>query len=148
MGVAAELAAKHVDRFATAVAPLRDRLEAGLLDRVPNTSVNPPEAGRSSRVPNTTNISFRSLEAESILLLLSENGICCSAGAACQSGTLEPSHVLQAMGVEPKLAHGAVRFSLSRLTTAAEIEAALERIPPLIGRLAAMNRVVGETVSS
>lgn len=144
MGVAAELAAKHVDRLAAAIAPLRDRLEAGLLESVPHASVN---GDRTRRIPNTTNISFRSLEAESILLLLSENGICCSAGAACQSGTLEASHVLQAMGVEPKRAHGAVRFSLSRLTTAAEIDAALERIPPLIARLAAMNRVVGEAVN-
>lgn len=148
MGVAAELATKHVSEYAGNVAPLRDRLEAGLLERVPNTSVNPPGADRANRTPNTSNISFRSLEAESILLLLSENGICCSAGAACQSGTLEPSHVLQAMGVDPKLAHGAVRFSLSRLTTAAEIDAALERIPPLIARLAAMNRVVGEAANS
>lgn len=144
MGVAAELAAKHVAQFAMKVEPLRDRLEAGLLERVPNAGVN---GDRANRTPNTTNVSFRSLEAESILLLLSENGICCSAGAACQSGTLEASHVLQAMGVEPKLAHGAVRFSLSRLTTAEEIDAALQRIPPLIARLAAMNRVVGETVN-
>src|SRR5208282_4494931 len=91
------------------VAAQRDRFERSVLDRVPDTSVN---GGASPRVPNTSNISFAQVQAEAILLLLSEQGICASAGAACSSGSLEPSHVLQAMGIERRLAHGAVRFSL------------------------------------
>jgi cysteine desulfurase len=79
----------------------------------------------SARIPNTTNIAFARLEAEAILLLLSEQNICASAGAACASGSLEPSHVLRAMKIEDKIAHGAIRFSLSRYTTDAEIDRAL-----------------------
>ena len=139
LGVAAELAAEAAKTYATRVAPLRDRLEAGLLGMLPGAAAN---GDRNNRLPNTTSVGFPALEAESILLLLSEHGICCSAGAACQSGSLEASHVLKAMNVDPKLAHGSVRFSLSRTTTAEDIDEALRRIPPLIRRLAEMNRVV------
>lgn len=141
LGVAAELAAEAAKTFATTVAPLRDRLEAGLLERCPGAAVN---GDRANRLANTSSIGFEALEAEAILLLLSEHGVCCSAGAACQSGSLQASHVLQTMGVEPRLAHGTIRLSLSRLTTPAEIDEALECIPPLIERLAKMNRVVAE----
>src|SRR5665213_3614102 len=107
MGVAAELAVKSLPLMAR-VAEMRDRFEAGILSRVKSAAVN----GRTDlRVPNTTNIGFARLEAEAILLLLSEKGICASAGAACSSGSLEPSHVLKAMNIDPRLAHGAVRFS-------------------------------------
>lgn len=140
-GVAAELAAAHVGEYATRVGRLRDRFEIGLCERIPGAIVN---GDRIHRLPNTTNISFPALEAESILLLLSENGVCCSAGSACQSGSLEASHVLQAMGATPVRAHGAVRFSLSRFSTDQDVDEALQRIPPLIERLAAMNRVVGQ----
>src|SRR3954471_24999262 len=102
---------------------------------MPDTSVN----GRTdARLPNTTNISFARLEAEAILLLLSEQGIAASAGAACSSGSLEPSHVLRAMRIDPKIAHGAIRFSLSRYTTEAEIDRTLEVLPAVIRRLRAV----------
>jgi cysteine desulfurase len=134
MGIAAELAR------ATAIDPsrvqaLRDRLEAGVLSAIRDARVN----GRTdARLPNTTNIGFARLEAEAILLLLSEQGICASAGAACSSGSLEPSHVLKAMNVDPKIAHGAIRFSLSRYTTDAEVDRTLEVLPKVIDRLRAV----------
>ncbi|MBV8782467.1 MAG: aminotransferase class V-fold PLP-dependent enzyme, partial [Phycisphaerae bacterium] len=86
-------------------------------------------------VPNTTNIGFEQLEAEAILLLLSERGVCASAGSACSSGSLEPSPVILAMGIDEKIAHGAVRFSLSHLTTEAEIHKAISIVPTVIDRL-------------
>jgi cysteine desulfurase len=131
MGVAAELAAAHLGDMAN-VAILRDRLEEGILATIPGTSVN---GDRANRVPNTSNIGFAHLEAEAILLLLSERGICASAGAACASGSLEPSHVLKAMKVPEATAHGAVRFSLSRYTTDAEIEKTLQILPGVIEKL-------------
>src|SRR5206468_5769137 len=102
---------------------------------IEQTSVN----GRTdARLPNTSNISFARLEAEAILLLLSEQGICASAGAACSSGSLEPSHVLRAMKIDDKIAHGAVRFSLSRYTSDEEIDRALQVLPGVIARLRAV----------
>ncbi|MCS7033124.1 MAG: aminotransferase class V-fold PLP-dependent enzyme [Phycisphaerae bacterium] len=131
MGTAAELAVKSLGEMSR-VADLRDRLEHGVLRSIPETSVNGTTA---SRLPNTSNISFAALEAEAILLLLSEQGICASAGAACSSGSLEPSHVLRAMGIEDRIAHGAIRFSLSRFTTVDEIDRTLAVLPSLIERL-------------
>jgi len=131
MGVAAELAAGHLADMAK-VAALRDRLEDSILATMPETSVN---GDRANRVPNTSNIGFAHLEAEAILLLLSERGICASAGAACASGSLEPSHVLKAMKVPEATAHGAIRFSLSRYTTDAEIEKTLQVLPAVIEKL-------------
>jgi cysteine desulfurase len=114
------------------VAELRDRLEEEILARIPETQVN---GRRDQRLANTTNIGFARLEAEAILLLLSEQGICASAGAACSSGSLEPSHVLRAMKVEEIIAHGAVRFSLSKFTTAEEVERTTAVLPGVIERL-------------
>jgi cysteine desulfurase len=131
MGVAAELAAKELPDM-TRVAELRDRLEREILRSIPDTFVN---GNASHRVPNTTNIGFSRLEAEAILLLLSERGVCASAGAACSSGSLEPSHVLKAMKIPDTVAHGAIRFSLSRYTTNGEITKTLEILPPVIERL-------------
>jgi len=131
LGAAAQRAAEHIHDWPQ-VAALRDRMEQGILAAIPDTHVNGDPA---SRLPNTTNIAFAALEAEAILLLLSERDICASAGAACSSGSLEPSHVLQAMGIDPRIAHGAIRFSLSHLTTAADIEATLAALPPIIRRL-------------
>jgi len=131
MGVAAELARQHLPDM-RCVGQLRDRLEEGILQNIPQTAVN---GSGAARLPNTTNIGFLRLEAEAILMLLSEQGICASAGAACSSGSLEPSHVLQAMRLDPRQAHGAIRFSLSRLTTATEIQRTLELLPPIIARL-------------
>jgi len=130
-GKAAELAAAAVPQMQY-VAELRDRLEREILTRIDGTAVN----GRTDqRLPNTTNIGFARLEAEAILLLLSERGICASAGAACSSGSLEPSHVLRAMHIDDRFAHGAIRFSLSQYTTTEEIERTLNVLPGIIARL-------------
>jgi cysteine desulfurase len=111
---------------------LRDRLEWEILRRVPESFVN---GDVSQRVANTSNIGFAGLEAEAILLLLSEADICASAGAACASGSLEPSHVLRAMKIEERVAHGAVRFSLSKWTTEAEVDEAVSVVERVVGRL-------------
>ena len=132
MGEAIRLAVEHLDEENGRVRHLRDELEAGILERVPTTSVN---GDREHRLPNTTNISFAALEAEAILMLLSNEGLCASSGSACSSGSLEPSHVLQAMGIDPVIAHGAIRLSLSRFNTADEVRRALEIIPEVITRL-------------
>jgi cysteine desulfurase len=116
------------------IAGLRDRFEAEILARVPGAIVN---AKGSPRLWNTTNIAFPKLEAEALLLLLSERGVCASAGAACSSGSLDPSPVLLAMGVPETLAHGSLRFSLSRFTTQAEIDEAIDVIPACVERLRA-----------
>ena len=134
MGRAAELALEELPQMSR-VAATRDRLEREILARIDDAHVN----GRSDlRLPNTTNIGFARLEAEAILLLLSEQGVCASAGAACSSGSLEPSHVLRAMQIDPRVAHGAIRFSLSRYTTDADIDRALEVLPKVIQRLRAV----------
>jgi cysteine desulfurase len=134
MGRAAELAIDLLPEMSR-VAAQRDRLEREILARTEDTHVN----GRTDlRLPNTTNIGFARLEAEAILLLLSEQNICASAGAACSSGSLEPSHVLRAMKIDEKIAHGAIRFSLSRYTTDAEIDRALAALPDVIRRLRAV----------
>jgi cysteine desulfurase len=134
MGKAAELAKAALPEMAR-VANQRDRLEREILSRIEDAHVN----GRTDqRLPNTTNIGFARLEAEAILLLLSEQGIAASAGAACSSGSLEPSHVLRAMNIDPKIAHGAIRFSLSRYTADAAIDRALEVLPGVITRLRAV----------
>ena len=132
LGAACELAAKHIRDENTSVKALRDRLEAGLLAAIPDVRINGDPA---SRLPNTTNISFKYVEGEAILLLLDQEGICASSGSACTSGSLEPSHVLRSMGVPFTYAHGSVRLSLSRYTTEAEIDRALEVFPRVIGRL-------------
>jgi len=135
MGKAAELALASLPEMSSRVASLRDRFEQAVTGNIDNAHV----IGRTdSRVPNTTNIGFARLEAEAILLLLSEQGVCASAGAACSSGSLEPSPVLQAMGIDPKIAHGAIRFSLSKYTTDAEIDRALAVLPSVIARLRAV----------
>jgi cysteine desulfurase len=131
MGVAAEVAMAALADMPR-VAALRDRLEAQILARVGDAIVN---GQPDNRVPNTTNIGFHRLEAEAILLLLSEQGIYASAGSACSSGSLEPSPVLLAMGIDPKYAHGAIRFSLSKYTTDEEIDRTLAVVPEVIARL-------------
>ena len=134
MGRAAELAAVALAEMPR-VAAMRDRLERSILESIDGSAVN---GSTVHRLPNTTNIGFPRLEAEAILLLLSEQGVCASAGAACSSGSLEPSHVLRAMNIDDKLAHGAVRFSLSRYTTDAEVDRALAVLPGVIERLRAV----------
>ncbi|MEW6600249.1 MAG: cysteine desulfurase NifS [Nitrospirota bacterium] len=131
-GVAADLANKHLQTEASKVKGLRDRLEQGLLDTCPDPMIN---GDRSARLPNTLNISFKYVEGEAILLRLNEFNICASSGSACTSGSLEPSHVLRAMGVPFTAIHGSVRFSLSRYTTGEEIDFVLEKVPPIIREL-------------
>ncbi len=134
MGVAAQLAGAFVDDHAAIgrVRALRDKLEQGIRAALPNTVVN---SGGAERLWNTANVGFPGVEAEAVLLGLSEQGVCASAGAACSSGSLDPSPVLLAMGIPEPVAHGSVRFSLSRETTEAEIERALEVVPKVVGRL-------------
>ena len=111
---------------------LRDRLEAGLLAAVPDAVVN---GDRERRLSNTLNIAFKNIEGEAILLMLDRLDICASSGSACTSGSLEPSHVLRAMGVPFTHVHGSVRFSLSRYTTQEEIDYVLRELPPIVARL-------------
>lgn len=132
LGKACELAADHVREENERVRYLRDKLENEILKRVPNTMVNgDPE----HRLPNTTSISFEYVEGEAILLMMNEWGICASSGSACTSGSLEPSHVLRAMGVPFTAAHGSIRFSLSIYNTEEEVDYIVERLPPIIERL-------------
>jgi cysteine desulfurase len=132
MGKAAELALASLAEDSARVGGLRDRLERGLLDRVPHTWVN---AARAPRVPNTTNLTFPFIEGEAMVIALDLKGIACSTGAACSSGALEPSHVLIALGLAPEDARATLRLSLGHQTTAEEIDFALETIPPVIDRL-------------
>jgi len=132
MGEAAELTAGDIAGESRQLTGLRDQLETALVSACPGARVN---GGKSERLPNTLNIAFEYLEGESILVLLDEFGICASTGSACTAGSVEPSHVLRAMKVPPQWLQGAVRFSLSRYNTEAEIDFAAERIPGIIRRL-------------
>jgi cysteine desulfurase len=132
LGRAAELAQQSFDSCITQIRALRDRLEAGLLSAIPNAYVNGSTTHRAS---NTTNLRFDGVDAESLLIALDMQGISASFGAACQSGATEPSHVLLAMGLTPAQARSSLRLSLSSLTTADEIESALEIIPAVIAHL-------------
>jgi len=132
LGRACELAAHRMDDENDRVRLLRDKLEQGLLERISDTLVN---GDREHRLPNTVSLSFEYVEGESILLMLSNLGICASSGSACTSGSLEPSHVLRAMGIPFTAAHGSVRFSLSVYNTEEDIDYILEKLPPIIERL-------------
>ncbi|MGC1402903.1 MAG: aminotransferase class V-fold PLP-dependent enzyme, partial [Thermodesulfobacteriota bacterium] len=132
LGKACELAQKHLALENDRVRALRDRLERGIMNTVPKVQVN---GHPDERLGNTSSISFEYIEGESILLLLSNLGICASSGSACTSGSLEPSHVLRAMGVPFTAAHGSIRFSLSIYNTEEEIDYVLEHLPPIISRL-------------
>ena len=135
LGKACELAQNNLSYEDTEIRRLRDKLEKGLL-QIPYSYLN---SNQSSRTPNTTNISFEFIEGEAILLSMSDQGICASTGSACSSESLEPSHVLLAQGVPRKLAHSAVRFSLSRYTTEAEIDYTLQAMPSIIARIRSMS---------
>ena len=136
LGMACELAARNMDKENTRVKYLRDKLENNLLKSIPNSRVN---GDRINRLPNTTNISFEFVEGEGILLLMDQFNICASSGSACTSGSLQPSHVLRAMGVPFTMAHGSVRFSLSVYNTEEEIDLVIEKLPPIIERLRQMS---------
>jgi cysteine desulfurase len=131
-GKACELAAEHLPEMNTRVKAMRDRLQDGLLETISQAYLN---GGKSPRTPNTLSIRFEYVEGESILLLLDRDGIAASSGSACTSGSLEPSHVLRAMGIPYTSVHGSIRLSLSRLNTDDEIDYILERFPPIISKL-------------
>jgi len=136
LGKACELADKNMQKENNEVKRLRNKLEKELLERIPQSRVNGDIA---SRLPNTTNISFEYVEGEAILLLMNELGICASSGSACTSGSLQPSHVLRAMGVPFTMAHGSIRFSLSIYNTEKEIDFVIDKMPAIIERLRGMS---------
>jgi cysteine desulfurase len=142
LGKACELAAEHIGEENERVRYLRDRLENEILKRIPNAIVN---GDREHRLPNTTSISFEYVEGEAILLMMNEFGICASSGSACTSGSLEPSHVLRAMGVPFTAAHGSIRFSLSTYNTEEEVDFIIEKLPPVIERLRELSPYWGQS---
>ena len=137
MGVAARQAVQKLETEAGRLAALRDRLESGILAAVPGTVVN---GGSSLRVPNTTNISFDRVEAESLLIALDLEGIAVSTGSACSSGTLEPSHVLKAMGLPVHRTQNSLRFSLGLFSTQVEVDRVVETLPRLVDKLRSLTR--------
>lgn len=136
LGVAADLAASNIDQENRQMGTLRDKLERGLVDAIPDSVVN---GDTESRLPNTSSIAFKYIEGEAILLMIDRLGICASSGSACTSGSLEPSHVLRAMGVPFTYAHGSVRLSVSRYTTEEEVDYVIREFPPIIERLRAIS---------
>jgi cysteine desulfurase len=137
LGVAARLAAAKIASETARVGALRDRLEAGILAAVPGTTLN---GARDERVPNTTNISFDRVEAESLLIALDLEGIAVSTGSACSSGTLEPSHVLRAMGLPAHRTQNSLRFSLGMFSTAEEVDFVVATLPRLVEKLRSLTR--------
>lgn len=133
---ACELASANAEREASEVGMMRDRLEVGILASCPNVRVN---GDTNHRLPNTLNVSFEYIEGEAIAYRLSDVGICISTGSACASGSLDPSHVIRAMGVPFIAVHGSVRFSLSRYNTMDEVDYVLEKLPPIIKGLRDMS---------
>ncbi len=142
LGTAAALAAGKLSAEGVRLAALRDRLEAGILAAVPGTAVN---GDRSARVPNTSNISFDRVEAESLLIALDLEGIAVSTGSACSSGTLEPSHVLRAMGLPAHRTQNSLRFSLGLFSTEEEVDRVVDVLPRLVEKLRGLTR---KTVSA
>ncbi len=142
LGKACELAGQNIAQERTEVARLRDMLEQGIVSQIPNSIVN---GDREHRLPNTTSIAFEAVEGEAILLMLDQFGICASSGSACTSGSLEPSHVLRAMGVPFTYAHGSVRFSLSRYSTEEEVKKVIEVTPKIIENLRAISPFRGKS---
>ena len=136
LGEAAELAAKHLAQEDQAVRAMRDEFERQVLESIPDTQVN---GDRENRLPNTTSIAFEGIESEAVLLLLDQAGVCCSAGSACTTGSVHPSHVLKAMGFSTERARGSLRFSFSRYNTMDEVRRALEILAGVIGKLRRMS---------
>jgi cysteine desulfurase len=138
MGVAAGGAQGRMSTEAPRLSALRDRLEQGILKSVPNTDVN---GSRDARVPNTTNISFERIEAESLLIALDLEGVAVSTGSACSSGTLEPSHVLKAMNLPSHRAQNSIRFSLGAGNTEEQIDRVIEILPRIVTKLRSLSAV-------
>ncbi|MGA7178647.1 MAG: cysteine desulfurase NifS [Thiobacillaceae bacterium] len=141
LGMACEQAMRAMDFENTEVKRLRDKLEAGILARVPRSFVT---GNPENRLPNTSNIAFEFIEGEAILLLLNKFGIAASSGSACTSGSLEPSHVMRAMGIPYTAAHGTIRFSLSRYSTKEEIDRVIQVVPEIIAQLRKLSPYWGE----
>ncbi|MHC4206000.1 MAG: cysteine desulfurase NifS [Planctomycetota bacterium] len=139
LGKACKLAAENLEAENSKVKALRDKLEKAIMQKCPDCRLN---GDPDNRLPNTTNISFEYIEGEAILLMLDKYGICASSGSACTSGSLEPSHVLRAMGVPFTAAHGSIRFSLSRYNTEEEVDYTIEKLPPIIDQLRALSPFV------
>jgi cysteine desulfurase len=134
--MAAELAWAHLEEYGQRVAALRDRLERNVLELVPQVSVN---GDRERRLPNTSNLSFECVEGEGFVIAMDLKGFACSTGAACSSGSVEPSHVLSAIGCTPEQARSSIRFSLGRYTTEEDIDATLATVPAVVERLRAVS---------
>ena len=132
LGMACELAMQHMEAENTTVKRLRDKLEAGILSQITHCF---PTGDVSNRLPNTSNIAFEYIEGEAILLLLNKLDIAASSGSACTSGSLEPSHVMRAMGIPYTASHGTIRFSLSVYNTEAEVDRVIEAVPPIVAQL-------------
>ncbi|HSO82304.1 cysteine desulfurase NifS [Thiocapsa sp.] len=142
LGKACEMAMEHMDDEKIRVRAMRDRLEQGILAAVPNCFVT---GDPTNRLPNTSNIAFEYIEGEAILLLLNKLGIAASSGSACTSGSLEPSHVMRAMGIPFTAAHGTTRFSLSRYNRMEEIDRVIEAVPPIVAKLRNLSPYWSET---
>ncbi|MFC1738543.1 cysteine desulfurase NifS [Planctomycetota bacterium] len=141
LGKACELAAENLEEENSKVKALRDKLESAILEKCPDCFIN---GDSENRLPNTTNISFEYIEGEAILLMLDKHGICASSGSACTSGSLEPSHVLRAMGVPFTAAHGSIRFSLSRYNTEQEVDYTIEKMPEIVNELRELSPFVAK----
>jgi cysteine desulfurase len=136
LGKAAECAGATLAEENSRVRTMRDRFESGLLERVPETFVN---GDLAARLPNTTNLSFVGIESDAALVMFDRHHLCCSAGSACRTGSLEASHVLHAMNLPSERMRGSMRFSFGRFNTDADVDKALEIIPAVIAKLRAMS---------
>ena len=141
LGKACELAATNLEEENSKVKCLRDKLEKALMEKCPDCRLN---GDCEDRLPNTCNVSFEYIEGEAILLMLDKYGICASSGSACTSGSLEPSHVLRAMGVPFTAAHGSIRFSLSRYNTEEEVDYTIEKMPAIVNQLRELSPFVAK----
>ena len=144
LGKAAELAEQELETESDRLMALRNKLKAGIIASIPDIKIN---GNQEHTLPNTLNVSFTGAEGESILLYMDLEGIAVSTGSACSTGSLEPSHVLMATGVDAELAHGSIRFSLGRENTEEDVDYVLEKLPPIIERIRKMSTVYkkGET---
>lgn len=138
LGKAAEMAELELEEEYTKLSSLRDRLKKGIIESIPDIRIN---GNREHCLPNTLNVSFIGAEGESILLYMDLEGIAVSTGSACSTGSLEPSHVLMATGVDAELAHGSIRFSLGRENTEEDVDYVLEKLPPIIEKIRKMSTV-------
>jgi cysteine desulfurase len=142
-GKAAELAVAHLKENSSHLEMMRDRFEAAILNSVPGAELN---GDKTKRLPNTTNLAFEGIESEGALMLLDERGICCSAGSACTSGSVHPSHVLKAMGFSNHRARSSLRFSFGRFNTDEQVDVAAAVVPEVIAKLRRSSQVGGPVI--